>query len=152
MIKQIKYRKYKETFPEEMIKLMMDGAFDCQIARHFKISGQCFYNWLNDIEEFREAHEEGLLACEAWWIERGKEGMMGKVKGFNAMTWIMFMNNKFRKQGWSKSSDNEANQIININQMNVLQSKDRAGLLEYIEKAFNKKKDIINVQLIENKE
>lgn len=145
------YRKYKDTYPKEMLDMMREGALDCQIAAKFKISGHTFSDWCTNIEDFKEAHDEGMPACESWWIEQGKKGMMGTVKGFNAMTWIMFMNNKFRNDGWSKTGgEPAASQTININQMNVLQSKDRVGLLDYIKRVVDKNKDIIDLQLIES--
>jgi len=144
------YRKYKEEYADQMYKLMSsEGALDCHLCKKFKISGKTFYKWLDEIEEFKEAHEKGLPACEAWWVDKGMEGMQGKVKGFNAMTWIMFMNNKFK---WSRNSGEQGNQTININQVNVLQDKSREGLINYIRKSIENNKDVIDVELIDSKE
>lgn len=145
--RQGSFRQYKAEYPDRMTKLMQQGALDCQIAADLKISNSTFYRWLDEIPDFRDAYDLGQPACEAWWIERGLEGMQGKLKKFNCTAWIAFMNNKFK---WIKANTPDTTQTININQMNVLTDKSREGLIKYLTKAVESNQDIVDVKLIED--
>ena len=138
---------YKDTYPEELIKMMTDGALDCNICVKWKISRDCFYRWLREKSELNEAHEEGKMACEAWWVEWGMKGMKGDIKGFSFNAWIAFMNNKFK---WAKNALTDPAQVTNISigNISVLNQLPREDLIEKIKLLGNKHLDVIDVEYI----
>lgn len=141
--------KYKDTYPEELIKLMSEGKLNCQVFSAWGIHKDTFYQWMYDHPELKEAYEIGKPQCESWWIDWGMKGMQGLVPKFNFNTWVAFMNNKF---GWvpgNKQPGEATNQTINIGNLNVLQNQNNTQLLEYIKTMSIKHKDILDVELIE---
>jgi hypothetical protein len=86
---------YEESHPEKLLELLKLGKLDCEIAASFGISTRTMLRWKDEHDNFKSAYELGKPACEAWWIEFGKTGMSGKVKGYNFNSWVAFMNNKF---------------------------------------------------------
>jgi len=73
------------------------------------------YNWRKVHPEFDKACSEGEETALLWWENKGREGMTGKISGFNAAVWIFNMKNKF---GWRDkqeiSGDAEAPLTIEI--------------------------------------
>lgn len=141
--------KYQESYPEELIKLMEQGSLDCEIFAHWGISKDTFYRWLNEYDDLKEAHAQGMAKCEAWWASKMRQSFMERDdKGFKYC--IAIMNNKFNWEKGSKVGEGTTNTTnININQMNVLQNKSRNDLLDYIKTMVNKHSDIIDVKLVE---
>lgn len=150
-VKRGRPSKYKDSYPEEIIKLMQQGYKDCQIYAHWKISKDTFYEWLNTYPELKQAHDQGLELCEKWWEDEGVRLMKaGENKSFNY--WIAFMNRKF---GWhNKNVSGDTN--INIQNMNVLQHSNKDRLIEIINEklGFLKETNVIEADfnLLENKD
>ncbi len=143
--------KYKTEYPEELVKLMAEGALNCDIYSKWGICKDTFYQWMYDHPDLKEAYEIGKPLCESWWTSRAKEAMLGQIKGFNANLWIMFMNNKF---GWvpgNRQPDSQTNQTINIGNLNVLQNQSGQQLIETIQKLAIKHPEAIEVEVIELK-
>jgi len=140
--------KYKDTYPEELKKMMADGKLNCHIFAAWGIHKDTFYQWMYDHSELKEAYEVGKPQCESWWIDWGMKGMKGEVKGFNFQTWVAFMNNKF---GWvpgNKQPDSQTNNTIHIGNLNVLQNQNNTQLLESIKLLADKHKDKLELELI----
>lgn len=141
---------YQETYPDKLREWMAEGALDCNICTRWHISRNTFYRWLREKPELNEAHEEGLMACEAWWVEWGMKGMQGTIKGFSFNAWIAFMNNKFK---WAKNAltdpSNITNNNITIGNMNVLNQLPRQDLIDKIKLLGNKHQDTLDVQYTE---
>lgn len=138
--------EYMECYPEQIYTLMTQGKLDCQICMILDISRDTFYRWINEKSEFKEAHDRGLMACEAWWCDKGQSGMDGKIKGFSFNAWIAFMNNKFK---WAKNALTDPAQLtqnINIGSVNILQQKSREDLLSYISTLSDKHQEVLDVQ------
>lgn len=141
--------KYDKTFhPINLVELMKQGRLDVQIYAEWDICKDTFYTWINEHEEFKEAHNRGMAKCESWYIDKAQQAMNDKDdKGFKY--YISLMNNKF---GWEKGSKGDGNTTnITVGTMNVLQQKSRVDLLDYIETTLSKHKDIIDVQCTEYK-
>jgi hypothetical protein len=125
---------YKAKFCQEVQEQMALGKKDCQLAVHFGISESTFYKWRRENTDFEEAYQKGLAACEKWWEDEGMRQMQGGEKGkFNH--WISFMNRKFKWAGKETGTTN--NTQININTMNILQSKSDQELIDYIQNSLN---------------
>lgn len=140
-------RVYKESYPDELVELMANGALDCEVFAKWNICKDTFYRWINENADFKAAYEEGLPKCEAWWIDWGRRGMKGEIKGFTFNAWIAFMNNKFK---WAKISQESQNVINNvtISNLNVLQQKSNLDLVEYIKMTVERNKDVIECPYI----
>lgn len=54
------------------------------------------YEWLAKHREFSDAKKRGEALSLRQWEQLGIDGMLGKVKGFNATIWIFNMKNRFR--------------------------------------------------------
>lgn len=123
------------------------GLLDVQIYSEWGISKDTFYSWLNEHEDLKEAHQIGLGKCEAYYARMAQKAMEDRDdKGFKYF--ISIMNNKF---GWEKGSKAESSTTIQIGNINLLQQKSRDGLLDYIKTSFEKNKEILNVELIEDR-
>lgn len=74
--------------------------------------GEQLYRWEKAHPDFCEAKKIGFEACRLFWEGMGALGMAGKIKGFNNITWLFNMKNRFRRE-WKdrhevnmKGSDN----------------------------------------------
>lgn len=112
--------KYDASKVEEIQKLMAAGRSNAQICAEWKISERTFYRWLEDKKEFKEAYEEALPQCQAYWESMGEAGMLGQIKRFNPTLYLAFMNNKFN--GWAREKKEEVSTQINIDTLQVLQN------------------------------
>jgi len=140
--------KYKKDMPDQLIEMMAQGKLDVQIYAEWGISKQAFYKWLNEHEELKEAHEVGLAKCEAYYASAAQRALEDRDdKGFKYF--IAIMNNKF---GWEKGAPKEASTTnnIQIGNVNVLQQKSRADLLDYVKASLEKHGDILNVKVIDH--
>lgn len=136
---------YVESHPQKLLELMAQGYLDCQIFAYFNVCKDTFYRWLNEHDDFRQAYDIGLPKCEAYWVKRIQDRFeAGDDKGFKYC--ISIMNNKFN---WGKEESRATNQSITIGNINVLQQKSRGDLLEYIQDALIRNKDVIDVNLLE---
>lgn len=109
---------YRPERALELKELLGQGYGKAQISAHWGISRQTLDNWLKRNEDLQKAFDAGQPQAEAWWMEVGTAGMLGKVKGFNATIWMANMNNRF---GWSRKDKDNMPQI-NIENMQVLQN------------------------------
>lgn len=140
--------EYESSHPEKLLQCLKQGMLDCEIYAAFNISKATFYRWRNEHPEFNRAYEIGFPHCESHWLVYGKKGMQGEIKGFNFNSWISFMNNKFT---WKKdTSEGSGTTNINIQNMAVLQSKPKEGLIEYIKTVGAKNQDILNIEFTDD--
>lgn len=138
--------KYKNSYPDELVRLMSEGKLDIQVYAAWDISKDTFYRWLNEKPELKEAHNIGMVKCEAVYIDKAQKSMdKGDDKGFKY--YISLMNNKF---GWEKGSKGDTTNHIQIGNMNVLQQKSRDDLLGYVKDLMHKHSDVIDIKLIED--
>lgn len=124
-----------EFHPKEVIRRMELGELDIQIIAAFGISKKTFYLWLKNHPEFKEAYDIGIVQCEAAWDRKGVEYMEGdRDKPFRY--WIAIKNNKF---GWADGKKEQINKTTNvyIDNMNVLQTKNKDELLDLISKKLS---------------
>lgn len=140
--------KYKKDMPDQLIELMSQGKLDVQIYSEWGISKGLFYKWLNEHEELKEAHDIGLAKCEAWYASCAQKALEDRDdKGFKYF--IAIMNNKFNWEKGSPKAEGTTNNI-QIGNVNVLQQKSRADLLDYVKTAIERHQDVLNVKVIAN--
>jgi hypothetical protein len=121
--------KYDSKFHcEDLAKRRSLGQLDCEIFAAWDISRNCFYKWLRDHEEFKEAHERSQPKWEASWVSKGVNFMEeGNDKAFRY--WIAVMNNK---AGWAAGTKNAEQTQVNIQNMNVIHTGSKQELISYI--------------------
>lgn len=126
--------EYKSSFhPKDLINRMTSGELNTQVFAAWKISKKTFYKWLNEHEDLQEAYEIGDPACEAWWIaEMKKKWQEGDEKGFKYCALIV--NTKFGyRENQSVGNSVTNNTQINVQgSMNLVNTKNRQELLEFI--------------------
>jgi len=126
--------KYNDERPAQVIEMMSKGLLDCHICAQWGISRETFYEWVRTKPEFKAAYEEGIAKAEAKFLQFAMERMeAGDDKGYKY--WISIMNNKFGSSGWARDNKggDTKNTQININNMNVIQSKSDQELIEFIQ-------------------
>jgi len=94
--------KYKASMCQELIDFMAQGYSKEATAAHLGISKDTLYAWDKKHKEFSDAIKEGEQQSRLWWEKIGMGGMVGKVPGFNASTWIFNMKNR---HGWTDKKE-----------------------------------------------
>ena len=89
--------KYKKEYCQQVVDFMAQGYSKEATAAHINIAKDTFYAWEKKHAEFSDAIKEGEQKSRLWWEKIGMGGMVGKVPGFNATTWIFNMKNR---HGW----------------------------------------------------
>lgn len=89
--------KYREEFCEQLIQEMAQGLSFEACAGIFRVSKETIYEWTRVHPEFAEAKKEGVARNHVFWEKLGLAGAAGKLKNFNAPTWIFNMKNR---HGW----------------------------------------------------
>lgn len=86
---------YDPAHCDVVIDLGKQGKSKAQMAAHFDVSRQTIDNWASDHEEFLEALNRAMAHCQAWWENKGAEGM--EKPGFNAAVWKKSVEARFRE-------------------------------------------------------
>lgn len=126
---------------------MSQGKLDVQIYSDWGISKDTFYQWMNEHEELKEAHQIGMAKCESWYAQKAQQALEDRDdKGFKYF--IAIMNNKFN---WEKGSPKEVGTTnIQVGNIQILQQKSRDGLIDFIKNSLNRNNELIDVKLIED--
>lgn len=74
------------------------GASDREVCKSLKVTYEQFTSRYKTDPAFAAVVDYGRLASYAWWLELGRLGASGAVKGFNFQPWYANMKNRF---GWS---------------------------------------------------
>lgn len=89
--------KYDPAFCEQVIELGEQGKSRTQIARTLGVVRQTLTDWEASHPEFSDAMSIAEEFSQAWWEDRGQEGIsMGK--DFNGFVFSFQMKNRFRNQ------------------------------------------------------
>lgn len=94
--------KYDPKFCEEVVEFMRQGYSKEATAAQLGINKSTLYEWVEKHEAFSNAVKEGETLSLLFWEKTGMAGMLGKLPGFNATTWIFNMKNR---HGWSDRKD-----------------------------------------------
>lgn len=101
-------RKHRQFLPEYcdlMIKLAENGRWITQFCREIRCSTKLFYEWKRSIPEFAKAIDVAQAAYQAWWEDRGIEGLHLSSREFNTGVWIYNM--KCRFDDWREKTQVE---------------------------------------------
>lgn len=97
----------------------------------FPVSKSACHDWTQAHPEFLEAKKVGETLAQLWWEQQGRDGLLGKVPGFNATVWIFSMKNKF---GWQDRQEiSHLNQSTSSDSLNMTpeQRKERIRFLTH---------------------
>jgi hypothetical protein len=96
--------KYKEIYCDELIAHMAQGLSFESFGAIVHCCKQTLYTWAKTHEEFAESKRIGEEKSRLIWEKIGMNGTVGKIKNFNAASYIFNMKNRF---GWRDSQPNE---------------------------------------------
>jgi len=88
--------KYKPEYCEMLIKHMEEGLSFESFAGLIGVTKQIIYDWCDRHPEFLDAKSLGWAKCLLFYEKIGRQGMVGKLAGFNLGTWIFNMKNRFQ--------------------------------------------------------
>lgn len=86
--------KYLAEMCETVLDLGEAGKSKAQIARSLGVSRQTVDVWKEEHPEFRDALKEAHDRAQAWWEDKGQDGLTADK--FNAVLFIFQMKNRFR--------------------------------------------------------
>ena len=90
--------KYREEYCQKLIDHMAKGLSYESFAAIIGVHRDTLYEWEKKHDVFSDSKKIGLGKCLLFYETIGIQGMMGKIAGFNATTWIFKMKNRF---GWA---------------------------------------------------
>jgi hypothetical protein len=102
---------YKPEYCDLVVEHMSQGLSFETFGHVVKAHKQTLYEWTEKFQEFGDAKKRGELASQIFWERIGIAGTTGKLKNFNAASWIFNMRNRF---GWRNDPDEVKMQPIKI--------------------------------------
>ena len=96
---------------DTVIKVGMEGGSNTEMAVMVGINLDTFYQWIHKYEDFAEAVKLAEDLSMIWWEKAQRNGMMGKIPGFNAAAMIFGMKNRFPRH----YRDVRTNEMTGIN-------------------------------------
>lgn len=88
---------YRPEYCKTVIELMKEGASKAEVCLMLDCDFQTFLNWQASHKEFFEAVKRGLALSKGKWEQIGRKAAFGDCDGFNAVSWIFNMKNRFSK-------------------------------------------------------
>ena len=98
--------KYDPAFCDQVVAMGNEGKSKAEMAAELGVAYSNFDTWQKVYPEFQEAVKEAIRASQAWWEKQGRLATFGKIKGFNATSYIFQMKNRFRAD-WRDSQAHE---------------------------------------------
>jgi hypothetical protein len=86
---------YKPEYCQMLIDHMGQGFSFMTFAAIIEVNPDSLYEWAKVHEDFSEAKKIGYAKLQLLYEKIGRDGMLGKIKNFNAATWIFSCKNKF---------------------------------------------------------
>lgn len=96
---------YKPEYCEALIKHCSEGLSFESFAAQVSTTSDVLYDWVEKHEEFASAKKEGLALALEFYEKIGRNGMLGKLPGFNVTAWIFTMKNRFKWRDHPIDSD-----------------------------------------------
>lgn len=106
--------KYKEDYCDGIILFMKDGRHVVEYAAEIGVSKDTIYEWAKVYPEFKESMDIAMTACEAWYVGKSREGMLGNIDNWNPTTYIFKMKNCFKWRDKHDGEETRDNYIINF--------------------------------------
>ena len=111
--------KYKPEYCKKLVEHLASGlSFDCFVPDEDNpVCLETLYTWTRKHDEFLEAKKLGTFLCRKFWEQVGRQGAIGKMKGFNAASWVFNMKNRFNwtdRQSVEHSGEVGLKTVVNI--------------------------------------
>lgn len=125
--------KYSPELCEKIVEAAWQGAHipGMMVAAGIK-SKDTWYRWEKEYPEFKEAVEQAKLVSQAVYESIGYKGTTGQIKNFNATSWAMIMNNKFKDE-YSRNGTGGHTEIT-LNTVNLSDSEKLHKITQKLEK------------------
>lgn len=101
---------YDPAYCVKVVELGKAGKSKAQMAAHFDVSRQTIDNWASDYPDFLEALNRAMAHCQAWWEDKGAEGM--EKPGFNAAVWKKSVEARFRDDYTERREVSHSGEIV----------------------------------------
>lgn len=85
--------KYDPNMCQKVLEWGAEGKSKTQMAAKLGVSKQRLYDWERDHDEFRDALTRAMTLSQAWWEDKGQEGMTADK--FNGSVWSRSMAARF---------------------------------------------------------
>lgn len=96
--------------PDTMLPIINEGGGNgegmAELIVSLGIGRETFYKWKEKYPEFSNAVSGYKIRSQSWWEGKGRDGMVGKIQGFNATAYIFNMKNRFH-QDWKDKHEVE---------------------------------------------
>lgn len=92
---------YRSEYCEQLEKHMSFGFSFESFAGEVGVCFKTLYNWEKQHEDFLQAKKRGTAKSLKFWEHMGISGAGGMIDGFNVVSWIFNMKNRF---GWGNMS------------------------------------------------
>lgn len=96
--------KYKKEYCDRLIEHMKLGMSYESFAAELRVTRDCLYKWEKSHPDFLYAKKIGKELMLSYFEKMGIHAMSGKIKNFNASTYIFTMKNKCN---WSDKIETE---------------------------------------------
>lgn len=94
---------YKDEYNQMLSDHMAGGLSFESFGGVVDVARDTLYQWLERHEGFSDAHKIGRQKQIRFWESVGRDGVMGKIKGFNVVGWLFNMKCRFR-DNWREDS------------------------------------------------
>lgn len=96
--------KYKPEYCDQIIEYCRQGKSFESFAAHIDVNRDSLNEWVKVYPDFAKAKHKARITAEEYMMSVGMNGMVGKIKGFQAAVWIFWMKARF---GWSDAGPTE---------------------------------------------
>jgi hypothetical protein len=96
--------KYNPDMCARVIECGKEGMGLAEMAAAIGVTRETVADWRATNPDFSCAIKEALSYSQAWWEQKGREGAIGKIDGFNATGYIFQMKNRFRADWHDRSA------------------------------------------------
>lgn len=88
--------KYRKEYCELLVSHMEGGLSFESFAAEVGVIPDTLYEWVKKHPEFSDAKKRGWALSQLFWEKIGIAGATGRIRGFNAASWIFNMKNRFK--------------------------------------------------------
>ena len=146
--------KYRPEYCDVVVSLArLEGAPFSACLAEIGVSAKTAERWLSQHPEFKDAKERGEAEATRFWHKVGVLGCLGKIYGFRADVWKLYMKNIAKFSDQVNVSARVENVIVTTQigadgtiEKNELTDEQAMGILEDIDNA-----DIENLDQLESK-
>lgn len=95
---------YRPEYCEQVIAWGAEGKSLTWMAAQLDVARETIYAWEREVPEFSDALSRARAKCQAWWEDKGQDGLAAPM--FNGGVWVKNMAARF-KADWSEKASVE---------------------------------------------